>query len=121
VNAYGRLSAAELSDLALQLEEIRLKLARGGLGTSTDTRLSAQISVVEEVAASRALYELRERQKADTAKAASDAVTARAKAREDAQGGQAVQEQRGIYTPPPGAIGTVTFNGAAPLDDEMAF
>jgi hypothetical protein len=83
--------------------------------------LSAQVSVLEEVAAGRALYELRERQRADKAKADRDAAIRRAKAREDAQGGQAVQEQRGIYTPPPGAIGTVTFNGAAPLDDEMAF
>jgi len=117
VSAYGRLSAAELSDIALQLEEIRLKLARGAFGVS----LGAQISVVEEMAAGRALQELRERQKADKAKAERDAAIGRAKAREDAQGGQAVQEQRGVCTPTPGAAGTVTFNGAAPLDDEMAF
>jgi len=76
---------------------------------------------VEEMAAGRALQELRERQKADKAKAERDAAIGRAKAREDAQGGQAVQEQRGVCTPTPGAAGTVTFNGAAPLDDEMAF
>jgi hypothetical protein len=113
VSAYGRLTAAELSDIALQLDEIRLKLARGGIGLTAE-RLKSHVAIVEEIAAQRALRELREGQKAKTA---SDA---RARAREEAQG-QAVQEQRGIFTPTPGAIGTVTFNGAAPLDDEMAF
>ena len=113
MSAYGRLSATELSDIALQLEDIRQKLARGGIGFSPEG-LNSQIAMVEEMAAQRALRELREGQKAKTA---SDAW---ASAREEAQG-QAVQEQRGIFTPTPGAIGTVTFNGAAPLDDEMAF
>jgi len=81
MNAYGRLTASELSDLALQLEEIRLKLARGGIGYSSDG-LTAQIAVIEEMAAQRALSELRDRQKQERAQAAIDA---RAKARKEAE------------------------------------
>jgi hypothetical protein len=67
VSAYGRLSAAELSDIALQLEDIRQKLARGGVGYSSSDELSVQVSVVEELAARQALKELRDRQQVEKA------------------------------------------------------
>jgi hypothetical protein len=78
--------------------------------------LSAQVSVLEEVAAGRALYELRERQKADKAKAERDAAIRLAKAREDAQGGQAVN-----VTVPIAPGGGVWIPRCSCFDDEMAF
>ena len=91
--SYQRLTATELLDIAIQLEEIRKKLSFSGNNVQTES-LNIMILIVETQAANRALYELREAQR--LIKEANNVAVTRTAAREAEEKAQKprVQEDR---------------------------